>query len=745
MLVAPRELQVGALFRRQCDVPERLWRVIAMFIASDELFVVRADQFDPNRNTRMPVRLPLSVARHELDAGELVIVDDCVRSAEMLRPETEIPEKSVVRRDADYAMLEPFISDPVTLRALLDPDTRAQIAKTIAERGAVALPKVYRLLSRYWVFGADRNALLPRHSRQGGRGKVRLGGEVKRGRRNAYTLRHGVGPMTGTNVTAKDLRRFEKAIHEYYVKQNLSLPKTYEKMCQHIYVAWNRLPDGKREKHPIHPAKIPSLEQFRRRTQALVRDQDVRRRKAGDLDHSQYDRMRVGSASDIALGPTDIYDMDVGVLKCIAVTEGVRPEPLGPVSVALCIDRASRACVGFHIFLGAERWQHYRLALFWAFVGAAEHLRVLGVTEFHDDVDKHFVHGWCNKVYVDRGPGRGAAAYSAIVDELGLGRAVAPTERGDLKACVESIVGRFQNEVADLPGGYSRKKGRRHEDRAKAATDAASLKVQQIRRCVIAAIADHNRFHPVPDCLTADMVKDGVKPYPIDIFRWGQRALQVTNAPRLSMAELYKRMLPHADVRVTRQGVRHQNAHFASSELALRFHPKLSASSRTIRIYWDELRPQSRYWTRPDGSLGELQMVSEDMRKFNGMSWEEFDAYLIRERAIMAVGEVKRRKANLVSKAKQAVLAEIAGAQARPKPLLSVAKNREVERVKLDEPLRGFSRSTLGDLVERAANVVIPASAPPPMPGPTPERPLTTAELVFQRRFKRSGRTPGQS
>lgn len=724
-----QDLRVGCLIQIEKSGSTRLLRVVQL---SDDRCVAAvldvSGQF-PTRSSRMPSVVPLAA----LPGFE--VVDERLRTPEMCKPDSALAVEAKSARDTKYAVIEDLVRPEKLLGSVLDGSKRAQTLRDHAKKSGVRLSLIYRYLTRYWWFGCDRNALLNLLSLRGGRGRSRLGGEKKKGRRSAATKEFGVGAHTGRNLRPRDLVIFEKAIRKEYVKNNLSLRRTYEKLPKY-YVAYTRGPDGKKRSYRIDPANIPTWDQFYPRAREIIRSLDLYAQKLGDHDWSMNFKSRPGSASDIVLGPTDVYDMDGGDLKCEMVSDDARRQSCGLASAIFVVDRGSGAVLGFHDYIGKEKWDHYRLALFWSLTDGREHLSSIGSQYATEYLGVHPLSGPCNGVYVDRGSARCKAAMYSLVDELKLERAIAPTSRPDLKSPVETVIGIFQRRIAELPGGYTRQSGERNKAIAKDAKARAQATERQIIENLIAAREEYNSSHDVSHLLRKEMIDDGVLPVPAELFAWGQKHIQGQISHHLTKQMLYFKLLPSRDARVYKDGVRDEGV-FCSPELVRYREGRLKNKALKIRVHRDGVDADRRYWQLPSGDIGILYRKDAERRKFDSMGENSRARQLQWEAAHLKVIEIKRRRRGLVTHRQEETLRENAGLGKRKKRAasgLSSKESRELEGLRLGDRDRRVSRDILQSSELRS---VPPKSAIPP-DAPEVEPPATSAaDEVFAKRFKR--------
>lgn len=705
----------GDLF---ADQTERLYRVAWVPLSASSVFLLDITGQYRRTTSRMPRRCNYEDVHDRLD-----VIPDTVRTSEMSDLDSALDPSAILIRDNNFNLIAALVESDVCLADTLDGASRGEVIRTHAAFLKVTVSRIYRLLTKYWWFGCDRNALLPLRSRQGAPGRRRLGGTRKLGRPNSHARLYGPSEHSGRNVTQDDERKFIDALEEYFVRKLYSLPETYKAMERsHYPIA-----------EPAH-AVMPSLDQFVYHARRLISAHGMRRRRLGEREWTRTERPLPGSAADISLGPTDIYDMDGVDLKVEAVTDDVYAHPFGRVSAILVVDRGSQAVVGFHDYVGAEKWDYYRMALYWSFIDTREHLDAIGGHPDMEDICAMGIWGPCNGIYVDRGPGRSRASWDLIVSELKLDRAIAPTEEPFKKPSVESVNGRFQRIVRQLPGGYSRRSGDRFEDEAANARSFACLARPAIREHLISAIAEHNAFHEVPDLLTREMMRNGVQPLPGEIFRWGKAHLRVQVARHMTKERLFLALLPHHEVAVRLQGVRHKNCDFSSPTLMSYRANNMDKKSLTIRVGNDLSDPTRRYWLTPDNRIDVLSMKASQQRKYAGMTVEELDIQRQMELASAKERDRTKRSKAYVSRSQERALAQNLGIKHSRNTLAASKTGRSIEQIRQREENREISRGILNGQ-EEAICTAIPLVQPDSTALAPPKGEASVARQLFASRF----------
>ncbi|QJE00007.1 hypothetical protein HH212_08190 [Massilia forsythiae] len=90
----------------------------------------------------------------------------------MMALEDEIPLKYKTMRDENWERIRPLL-EGLSDGSIFQPRTMGALIQSHAQRINVERRTIYRLLYRYWMFGAIRNALLPQYVSCGGKGKER--------------------------------------------------------------------------------------------------------------------------------------------------------------------------------------------------------------------------------------------------------------------------------------------------------------------------------------------------------------------------------------------------------------------------------------------------------------------------------------------------------------------------------------------------------------------------------------------
>jgi hypothetical protein len=348
----------------------------------------------------------------------------------------------------------------------------------------------------------------------------------------------------------------------------------------------------------------------------IVKERRLKEARVGYIAWVQEYAARTGSATDGGFGVVDTYDLDGMEYNMHLVFGRMRLDAVGKPTVILAVCRRSRAVVGWYVTIRWESGNTYKHCLFNSFTSKARTLARLGITERL----RGLVHGTCDEVYFDRGPGISISVTEAVVNELKLDQAIAPPRRADLKGVVEGVNGIFQRRTADLPGAYKRTGERADKERQDKAQEEATMTTLDFERTLVYAINEYNLTADVDKILTNEMIADGVKPNPASIFGWYRKKRLGGASKEWTEHELYLRLL-ESDTRTVRDGkVQYGRGFYTSKELVDFYNAEMQRPRRPdnpvirIRIPMDDAT--YLLWERDDGSFIELTETAGTTARF---------------------------------------------------------------------------------------------------------------------------------
>lgn len=725
---------VGSLVEGALDGhTTNLYRIVCLLPVQNAVFLLQIQQGKTPHSTCLPKRYALDSAQRRLRP-----VAECVRLVEMDEPDEKIAAL-VAGRDRRFGLIEPLVNASA-LPALLHRKQRRALIEQQALASNTDSVRLRKLLTRYWWYGCDKNALLELRAHQGGLGNIRCKpGPIKRGRPGAIVREQPNTRLKGVNVTQRHLAIFAQALELYWIAENATLAETYSLMEHHLFRKTVSTPDGTVKTYQISKRHIPSREQFVYHARRIIREHGLKRQKLSELDYMSKEAGRFGSARDIAEGPGDIFDVDATEFDFELVASWDATRRIGKPTTYLVIDRSSTAIVGFHCEPRAENWEGYRRALYSAFTPKDELLKRCGLFEEFGNIWPF--NAVPNAVFSDRGPARSNDALKALCGELGLEKATSPTKRPDLNAVVESFQKVVQQRISLLPGAYKHKGDERSKQRASTARRSARLNERAFLACAVAAICEHNQGTNAAQLLTAPMIADKVKPVPEEIFLWGLRNSASKYLHYRNPASLYPKLLPSREVAVYPSGVRYSHARYNSQRLQS-WRQQFARKTPRIKVYIDA-HPNYLYWQPAAGQWEELVMSAADQARFEGMGWADIERHLQKSAADATKISHARRQRGVLSRTQEKILQDIeanTGSASVYQPgKQSVAINRAFEARKHRAAHEKEGRSVMEKLTQVGSSV---ATAPPvakPAPSPRKDNEPSLAEL--RARFFKTARS----
>jgi hypothetical protein len=652
-------------------------------------------------SSRLPIAYSEVTARQKLNA-----VAECVRHAFMDLPDEQLPEPRRERRDRLFAEIEDLVSQG-NIGQLLTPATRPLLISKQASLLGVLPQNLRKLLTRFWWYGCDKNALLDLTSLKGGAGRYRDRPiRSKRGRRNAVAKEDPSSRLRGANYDDTHRKKFIDALTIYWKGQGLSLAETYRQMRENIYRIRIVKPDGTIGSRRVPAYRIPSLGIFYRVARRLIAELDLKGSNLGPLDYVTKVAAKSGSARDIADGPLDIFDVDATEFEFELVAAYDPSVRIGKPTVYLVVDRFCSYIVGLYLECRPERWDGYRRALYCAFTDRRELLARLELSQEYGLIWHRY--GVPNAIFSDRGPARSNNALDSLCGRLVLEKAGPPPHRPDHNPVVESLHGKLQQRLSYLPGGYTRKAGERAATRRKGARTSARLTEKQFLRILIAAAHDHNTLAEVRDALRPEMV--GVQPTPDAIFAWGLENTFVEHQGH-DAAELYANLLPVVPQRaVTPQGIRYKSCQYDSPELQAWRRRQVNEHVKTD--FYPDGDPQLGYW-RNGKQWCVLPMVQNDRQRTAGFSWLDIEKHTEWMNKMRIVRGAKSHKTAVFPKVAEAAMREAMALEPASGPSRAAVTQQSIRtNRKVTETLRQREQAREGARIMYAAT----SSAKDPSP-----------------------------
>lgn len=377
---------------------------------------------------------------------------------------------------------------------------------------------IYRLVTQFFQFGMNEDALFPFYDQSGVSDKPRN-----------FTRRPGAPSILnptdrpGVILTSEDHAKFELGINRFWLtrgqNKQKSLPEVYDRIVRTFYHHGHEFKDGVWIPQLPPVTEYPTFDQFEhwynKNRSRLV---EVWRRygkryyntKVRPLDKKETDR---------AFGPGHIVMFDATVADVYLVSRFDRSIIIGRPVIYVAIDVYSWMIVGLVVLLegpsyvGAMTLLANIAADKVSFCQQYKEFYVPTITE--EDWPWHYLP---LSVLVDRGEMRGKNA-DRFVDGLFIRVTNTAPWRPDWKGMIERMFRLLNDEVIHhAPGTTYSLEGRIGSDYIW----DAKLTLDEFTALIVLAVLDHNRNFVIADYpLTPEMVEARISATPLELFNYG--------------------------------------------------------------------------------------------------------------------------------------------------------------------------------------------------------------------------------
>jgi hypothetical protein len=572
--------------------------------------------FNVQNPKAMPVWRRIVDLESAIQQGEArILVEDPFLNG--MRPETDIPDRHRIHRDQAWSVIQPLIE--AADGAVFVPEKRGPLVEKVCASAGVSKPTIYSYLRRYWRGGQTKNALLPAFDRRGGKGKAKSAGECKRGR---PPRRASATEDTGVNVNDAIRAKFQRGIRLYYEnREGRSLPEAFQLTLEHLF----KVGYEKRGETfvPILPpvSELPTFGQFRYWYEKERDLESSLKRRLGTTRYALAHRPVIGDSTQMAMGPGSVYQIDATVDDVYLVSGSDRNRIIGRPVVYLVQDVFSRLITGVAVTLEGPSWLGAMLALENTASDKKPFCEEFGVDDIEWWPSRHLPEA----ILADRGELEGYNADS-LVNALGIRIANTPPYRADGKGIIEQSF-RLSHLalVHRLPGAVTKPHERGEHDYRQDAV----LTLHEYAHLMVLWVKNHNLHQCVDDYpMTADMVADGVDPYPLDLWNWGivNRSGHLRTVPR---DILRLNLLPGGQASVTPRGIQFRGVLY-STERAMREHWYVRARNTGtfhIPVAYDPRLMDMIYLRLEAGRQIEPCNLTERHRRFRGFTWWEYEEW----------------------------------------------------------------------------------------------------------------------
>ena len=533
------------------------YRIIGFSPSNDDILIFMLNRLNDGQEykstktkyKKIKVKRPLAVNKEIFNRAVslgIIIWGEFILPPYLFLPEKNIPEKHIQVRDKRFSLLQEIISTPDYL-SIVVPTKRSKLLSSHAKEKGVSVQHLYRLLSLYWEYGQNRNALLPAYYRSGSFGSQQSESDIKRGR----PTRNVNKKISSVNMTENDKKNLIIIYEGNLPKNNKSSsnkPNVVSKLYQKFLVKFYKeeivsaYDAGRLPRHP-------SYRSFLYWHNKLINYAQRVEEQTNPGNFLRNHRPLLGKATDNAPLPGSCFEIDSTPLDVYVVSEFNNSYVLGRPTVYIIIDKASRMIVGLHVSMEHASWRAARQALVNAFTSKVEYCACYGI-----DIDESMwpCHHIPQSLACDRGEftGKLAGLTVPLVGKLSF----MPPYRPDLKAIVESHF-RVLNKalIHDLKGTTLGKNWLRSDRDPRL---DARYTLTEITRLLILEIIKHNKKqHDKLPFQTSLLIKNGLTHTPINYWELHLR-LHAHSLAIEHQDNIRAMLLSDIEVSMTSSGVR---------------------------------------------------------------------------------------------------------------------------------------------------------------------------------------------
>ena len=589
-------------------------------------------------------------------------------------PEDLMTEASRTRRDRAWEIIRPLVE--YHMPDIFIREKRGLLVSDRAQDEDVSKTTLYRYLRRYWQGGQIPNALRPDFHACGGAGKDKASSERKRGN-PGYVA-------SGINVDEEIRQYFRKGIQLFYNSGKVkTLVEAYQCTLEQFFNDGYEMQDG--VNIPILPPanKLPTLRQFR---YWYYKNRDLTQtlmKRYGAKRYQLESRPLLGDSTSMAFGPGSVYQIDATVGDIYLVSELNPKQIIGRPIIYLVIDVFSHMVVGLSVTLEGPSWLGAMLALENAMTDKAIFCEQNGVTLNEEEWPCQYLP---EMLVADRGELEGYNG-DQLVQSLNIVVSNTAPYRADMKGIVEQCF-RLTNlrVLNNLPGSV-----REQERGASDYRLDARLTLSQLTTLLIRSVLYHNQHHYVADYpLDRAMIKDGVDPCPMELWRWGIQN-RTGHLRTLPVETIRLSLLPQDEATITRQGIRfHKLYYTCPTAVEAGWYVKAGQSGRwKVPVSYDPRLVDYLYMWNEGGRQVEVCSLLDNnkMRLFRGLDQDTVKAHFSqqkqRRKGILA--QQQQGRAVLNAHKDDVVLQASTSQENHPqktKQVKGITENRQQERTR---------------------------------------------------------------
>lgn len=567
-------------------------RIRIIYSSNDDLFAY----VNIEANLAVPVLDSIVAIEAEIEKNNIVeIVDPFLQLVE----EDNLSDTVRKRRDDNWNVIQQYW-EPRKIE-LINRSTRMNVFREISETQNISLMTVRRMFSRFWQRGMTPNACILDYENSGAPGKEKSF-NVKTGRPRISTSKDG---SLGINVDDKVKKQFEVGRDKYYRnKQKKSLHTVYLEILEDFY-SMTVKEDGKSKRILQSTANVPTYKQFYywfKKNENL--GIDIKKRE-GEKNFELTSRPILGDSRMEAPGPGYRYQIDATPSNLHIVSETDRNKIIGRPVIYSIIDVYSRVITGVYVGLESNSWNGAMMTLDSMIADKVDLCAEYGIP-----INKEM---WPSSqlpeiIIADRGEMKGHGIENLIKNFKVAIENTAPY-RGDYKGIVERLFGTITDKLISFLPGAIMKDFRKRGDRDYRLD--AKLTLREATKIVLLIVLEHNLGSIDQYPLTPDMIRDNVRPIPLEIWNWGI-ANQKGCLRKVDQLTFRLGILPREIAVISRGAVIFHKLRYGASELLME-NKHLQFDKKKVEVVYDPRNLRNIYMLQPNGKNILLNLLEKDI------------------------------------------------------------------------------------------------------------------------------------
>ncbi|KOA19831.1 transposon Tn7 transposition protein TnsB [Clostridium homopropionicum DSM 5847] len=453
---------------------------------------------------------------------------------------------------------------------------RGKVVEAASTKFNLSKTVIYKYLRLYWQGGKIKFSLIPKYNNCGAPGREK--NFSKKTGRPSYEEKI-LNKKIGIPITEEIKDIFQKTLDKYYRKPNeMSLRLVYKLMIKDFFT---EVSNGQLVVKSRY--QIPNLNQFYNWVRNKSDIRTNKKKRMGDRKYQLKNRQLPSNTLQEVLGPGSRYEIDSTICDIYLVSRIDKSKVIGRPTLYIIVDVFSRLITGMNISFECASWNGSASTIYNCTENKVKFCEKYGIKINSDEWPSQ---GLPNIILADRGELIGPIG-EHIVSNLNITLENTPTGRGDRKPIVEQMFHRLNARIkALLPGAVKKDHKERGERDYKL---DAKLDIYEYTQIVLIAIKNINSSLIDDYQLTKEMIADGVRVIPIELWKWGM--LNKTGKLKRINDDLLKlKLMKHDTASITERGIKYRKMLYTTEVIEKKglFELARINGHKTIPIVFDD-------------------------------------------------------------------------------------------------------------------------------------------------------------